>query len=68
MRKCVIEVLGLRNRMAKQSDSRLAWFMFHKIYCLYSDIKKKEEINVDMVLTSMPEHVESNKVNIELKD
>ena len=35
--------------------------------CIYSDIKKKEEVNSAMLLTSMSEHEESNKVNEELE-
>ena len=42
--------------------------MLYKIYCMYSDIKNKEEINSGMLLTSMSEHEEANKVNEELKD
>ena len=42
--------------------------MLHKIYSRYSDINNKEEINVDMILTSMSEHKEASKVNEELKD
>ena len=32
------------------------------------DIKNKEEINAPMLLTSMSEHKEANKVNKELED
>ena len=35
---------------------------------MYSDIKNKEENNTVMLLTSMSEHKESNKVNEELED
>ena len=52
----MIKVLGLGHKRAKKSDLRIAWFMLHKIYCMYIDIKKKEEINYSMVLTSMSEH------------
>ena len=64
----MIIVLVLRHKRAKKSDPRLAWFMLHKIYLMYSDINNKEERNVAMLLTSMSEHEEANKVNKELKD
>ena len=35
---------------------------------MYSNINNKEEINSDILLTSMSEHEESEKVNEELKD
>ena len=59
----MIQVLGLSHKRAKQSDPRIAWFIFHNIYYMYSDIKNKEDINSAMLLTSMSEHKESNKVN-----
>ena len=37
----MIKVLGLIHKKAKQRDPRLTWFMFHHIYRMYSDIKKK---------------------------
>ena len=49
----LIKVLGLIQKRKNQSDPRLAWFMLHKIYRMYSDIKNKEEINAAMILTSM---------------
>ena len=36
--------------------------MFHKIYHMYSDIKNKEEINAALLLTSMSDHEDINKV------
>ena len=36
----MIQVLGLSHKREKKSDFRLAWFMFHNIYRMYSDIKK----------------------------
>ena len=63
----MIKVLGLSHKIEKQSDTRIYWFMFHKIYRMYSAIKNKEEINADMVLSSMSAHEESNKVNKELE-
>ena len=62
MRTGMIKVLGLIHKREKQSYPRLAWFMSHKIYRMYSDIKKKEEINAAMLLRSMSEHEEANKV------
>ena len=38
----MIKVLGLNHNREKRSDPRLAWFMFHKIYCVYVDINNKE--------------------------
>ena len=61
-------VSGLSHNRAKQSDPRIAWFMFHKIYCMYSDIKNKEEINAYVVITIISEHEEFKKVNKELED
>ena len=37
----MIKVSGLSHKRSKQSDPRLSWFMFHKIYCMYSYIKNK---------------------------
>ena len=59
----MIKVLDLVHKRTKQSDPGLVWFMFHNIYQIYSDIKNKEERNSYMILTSMSEHEESNKVN-----
>ena len=63
----MIKVLGLILNREKQSDSSIAWLMFHKIYCMYSDINKKEEINAAMLFKSMSEHEEYKKFNKELK-
>ena len=57
----MIRVSGLSHKRSKQTDPRIAWFMFHKIYHMYSDNKNKEEINSDVVLKRMPEHEESKK-------
>ena len=64
----MIRVSGLSHNRSKQSDPRLAWFMLYRIYCMYSYIKNKEEINSDVVLTIMSEHEEPNKGNEELED
>ena len=64
----MINVLGLRYKRVKQSDTRLDWFMFHKIQRMYSDIKNKEERNSAILLTSMSEQEENNRINKELKD
>ena len=37
--------------------------MFHKIHHMYSDIKNKEEINVALLLTSMSDNEDINKVS-----
>ena len=58
-----IKVSGLRHKRAKKIGPRIPWLMFHKIYCMYSYIKNKEEINAAMLITSMSEHKEANKVN-----
>ena len=49
----MIKVFWLFHKREKQSDPRLAWFMFHKIYHRYSDINNKEERNSGMLLTIM---------------
>ena len=54
--------------MENQSDPLLDWFMFHKIYYIYSDINNKEEQNTAMIITSMSEHEEANIINEELED
>ena len=59
----MIKILGLSHKRAKQSDPRLAWFMFHKICQMYSDINNKEDRNSAMIIASMTEHEEANKVN-----
>ena len=63
MRTGKINVSVLSHKRAKQSDPGLAWFMFHKIYLMYSDINNKEEINANMILTSISEHEEYKKVH-----
>ena len=52
----MIKISGLSHKRENQSNPRLAWFMFHKIYRTYSDINNKEERNYTMMLTSMSEH------------
>ena len=58
----MIQVLRLSHKREKQSDPRLDWLMLHNIYHMYSDIKNKEERNAYMLLTSMSEHEEYDKV------
>ena len=58
-----IMVSGLGQMRANQSDTKLAWEMFHKIYRMYSDIKNKEETNTYLMLTWMSYHKETNKVS-----
>ena len=53
---------GLKPQEGNQCDPRLAWEMFHKIYHMYSDIKNKEETNAALLLTSMSDHEDINKV------
>ena len=36
--------------------------MFHNIHHVYSDIKNKEEINAALLLTSMSDHEDINKI------
>ena len=64
----MINVLVLIHKRGNQSDPRLARFMFHKIYGMYSDINNRAENNTDMLLTSMSEYKEANKVNEELEE
>ena len=63
MRTGMIKVLGLNHKRKNQSNPSIAWFMFHKIYCMYSDIKNKEKINAAMLLTRISERKEANKFN-----
>ena len=63
IRTGMIKVLVLIYKGENKNDPRLTWFMFHRIYYMYSDIKNKEEQNTDMLLTSMSEHKEANIVN-----
>ena len=37
--------------------------MFHKIHHMYSDIKNKEETNAALLLNSMSDHKDINKVS-----
>ena len=37
----MIKVFGLNHKKENKSDPRIGWFMFHNIYRMYSDIKKK---------------------------
>ena len=52
-RTAMLKDLGLTHKRKKKSDPRFTRFMLHKIYCMYSYINNKEEINYDMLLTSM---------------
>ena len=49
----MIRVSGLIHKRENQSDPRLAWLMFQKIYLVYHDINNKEQSNSPMILTSM---------------
>ena len=42
--------------------------MLHKAYHMCGDTKNKEQRNSDMLITSMSEHEEANKLNEELED
>ena len=59
----MINVWGLLQKRTYKCDLRLAWEMFHKIYHMYSYIKNKEETNVDLLLTSMSDYEDINKVS-----
>ena len=59
----IIKVSGLSHKRANQCDPKLAWEMFHNIYHMYSDIKNKEEINAALLITSMSDHEDINKVS-----
>ena len=51
-----IKVYGLSHKWEKQSDAKLSWEMFRKIYHMYGDTDKKEKINAALLLTSMSYH------------
>ena len=59
----IIKVSGLSHMKENQCDPRLAWEMFHKICHMYIDIKNKEETNAALLLTSMSDHEDINKVS-----
>ena len=63
MRTGMINNLGLKYKRENQSDPRFSWFMLHKIYHMYSDIKNKYERNSATILTIISEHGEANKDN-----
>ena len=63
MRTGIIKISGLSHKRGKQCDPRLAWEMFHTIHHMYSDIKNKEQINAALLLTSMSDHKDINKVS-----
>ena len=58
-----INISSLSHKREKQSDLRITWEMFHKIYYMYSDIMNKEEKNAALLLTSMLYHNDINKVS-----
>ena len=58
----IIKVLGLIHKREKKCDPRLAWEMFHRIYHMYSNINNKKETNANLLLTSMSDQKEINKV------
>ena len=47
----MIKVSVLSHKRENQRYIRFAWFLFHNIYFMYSDINIKEEINAAMLLT-----------------
>ena len=63
MKKGTMNVSGLFHKRSKKSDPGLAWEMFHKIYHMYSNIKNKEETNEALMLTSMSDQKDTNKVS-----
>ena len=62
------KISGLIHKREKQSDPMTTGFMLHKTYHMYGDTKNKEQINSAMLITSMSEHKEANKLNEELED
>ena len=48
-RMVLVKVEVLRNKIANQSDPRLYWIMFHKIYVIYRDLKYKETLQASLV-------------------
>ena len=58
-----IKVSGLGHKRENQSDTKLAWEIFHKIYHMYSDIKNKDETNAALLLTIMSDHKYMKKVS-----
>ena len=63
MLKGTIKVSDLIYKRDKQSDPRLIWEIFHKIYNMYSDINNKEGGNAALLLTIMSDHKYINKVS-----
>ena len=63
MMKVTMKVSGLIHKREKQSDTKLTWEMFRKIYHMYSDINNKEETNASFLLTSISDHKEMSKVS-----
>ena len=58
-----IKFSGLSQNRAKQSDPKITWDMFHKIYHMYIDIKNKEETNAALLLTCISDQREINNVS-----
>ena len=47
----LVKVSSIRNNRSRQSDIRLAWMVFHKIYEMYIDIRKqKSEEATELIL------------------
>ena len=59
----IMKFSGLIHNREKKCEPRLAWEMFHKICHMYSDIKNKEETHAALMLTSMSDHEDINKVS-----
>ena len=57
------QISGLRHKRSKKSDQNITWQMFHKVYHMYSDINDKEETNEALLLTSMSDQKDINKVS-----
>ena len=58
--KGMIIVSSLSHKRAKQSDPRLAWYMFHTICAMYRDVAKKTEEYHDKLLQSSGKDEEIN--------
>ena len=61
VRKGLIKISSISNDRAKQSDTVIAWIMFHKIYHMYRDITKQEMLQALIIIQGLHVNLESTK-------
>ena len=64
----IVKLTGRRHKRENKIYPMIDRFMLHHIYLVYHYISNIEEINADMILTSMSEHGQDKKLSKKLDD